>query len=201
VPFGCDATAVPVRDAIGVYDPTKATSPSALETVIGDLAKPNNYIGANSSPDVANANLGNPTAAELNAFVGQIGSVATNVYGTRAAPVNNPSINFGTAANPAIDVVYGNYSMGPTTGYGILVVTGTLTFSGNYSWNGLILVIGDGASVINGGSNGQIFGAFTSPIPPAIRSARPSRTGTAVAATAFSTITAGPTTCSARFLL
>jgi hypothetical protein len=74
--------------------------------------------------------------------------------------VNNPSINLGSAANPAINVVYGNYSMGPSTGYGILVVTGTLTISGNYGWNGLILVIGNGASVMSGGGNGQIVGAL-----------------------------------------
>ena len=81
VPTGCNTTAVPAKDAIGIYDPTGATNPSAVQTVIGDLAKPNNYIGANSSPDVVNANLGNLTAAQLNQFVGQVASVATNVYG------------------------------------------------------------------------------------------------------------------------
>ena len=131
-----------------------ATNPSAVETVIGDLAKPNNYIGANSAPDVHNANLGTMTAADLNSFVSAVSSVATNVYGS-----NPGSINLGTAANPAINVVNGDYSMGPSTGYGILVVTGTLSFHGNYSWNGLILVIGTGASVMSGGGNGQIVGA------------------------------------------
>lgn len=159
VPSGCSTSAVPARDAIGIDDPTNATSPSAVQTVISDLAKPNNYIGANSSPDVVNASLGTLSASELNEFVGQVASAATDVYGTPTATVSNPSINLGTAANPAIDVVNGNYSMGPTTGYGILVVTGTLTFSGNYSWNGLILVIGSGASIMNGGGNGQIVGA------------------------------------------
>lgn len=158
VPSGCNTTAVPSIDAIGIDDPTNATNPSAVQTIIGDLAKPNNYVGANSAPDVVNANLGNPTAAQLNEFVAQIASAATNVYGTPTATVNNPSINLGTAANPPINVVYGNYSMGPSTGYGILVVTGTLTFSGNYSWNGMILVIGNGASIMSGGGNGQIVG-------------------------------------------
>ena len=158
-PSGCNTAAVPSRDAIGVYDPTQATNPSAVQTVLNALGKPNNYIGTNSAPDVHNANLGNPTAADLNGFVDQVASAATNVYGTPTSSVNNPAINLGTAANPAIDVVYGNYSMGPTTGYGILVVTGTLTFSGNYSWNGLVLVIGQGASIMNGGGNGQIVGA------------------------------------------
>jgi hypothetical protein len=108
---------------------------------------------------VANAILGNLSASELNLFVGQVASAATNVYGTPTVSVSNPSINLGTAANPAIDVVYGDYSMGPTTGYGILVVTGTLSIHGNYSWNGLILVIGNGASIMSGGGNGQIVGA------------------------------------------
>jgi len=158
VPSGCNTTALPSIDAIGIDDPTKATNPSAVQTILGDLAKPNNYLGANSAPDVVNANLGNLSASELNLFMGQVASAATNVYGTPTASVNNPTINLGTAANPAIDFVYGNYSMGPSTGYGILAVTGTLTFSGDYSWNGMILVIGNGASIMSGGGNGQIVG-------------------------------------------
>lgn len=160
VPSGCNTTAGPSIDAIGIDDPTNATNPSAVQTIVGDLAKPNNYIGTNSAPDVVNANLGNPTAAQLNEFVAQIASAATNVYGSPTSTVNNPSINLGTAANPPINVVYGNYSMGSSTGYGILVVTGTLTFSGNYSWDGMILVIGNGASIMSGGGNGQIVGGI-----------------------------------------
>jgi hypothetical protein len=153
-PPACNTTPYPSKDAIGIYDPTGATSPSAVDTVISDLGKPNNYIGASSAPDVHNANLGSMTATDLDAFVGAVTSVATNVYGSNPA-----SFNHGTAANPAINVVNGDFNMGPTTGYGILVVTGTLTFSGNYSWNGLILVIGAGASLMNGGGNGQINGS------------------------------------------
>ncbi len=153
-PAGCNTTVFPPKDAIGIYDPTNATDPSAVDTVIGDLAKPNNYIGANSSPDVHNANLGTMTASDLDSFVNSVTSVATNVYGS-----NPSSIYLGTPSNPTITVVNGDYSMGPTTGYGILVVTGALSIHGNYSWNGLILVIGTGASVMSGGGNGQIVGS------------------------------------------
>jgi hypothetical protein len=45
------------------------------------------------------------------------------------------------------------------TMHGILVVTGTLTINGDYGWNGLILVIGSGATVMTGGGNGQIVGS------------------------------------------
>ncbi len=168
---GCDTTPNPAMDSIGVYDPTNATNPSAVQTVINDLGKPNNYIGANSSPDVHNANLGSVTASELTSFVNNsVIPFATGKYCLAGSAVcashpdytqytTNPTINLGSAANPATNVVYGDYTMGPQTGYGTLVVTGTLTISGNYSWNGLIFVIGAGASIMNGGGTGQINGA------------------------------------------
>jgi hypothetical protein len=41
-----------------------------------------------------------------------------------------------------------------------LLVTGTLTFSGDFTWNGLVLVIGDGNIQMNGGGSAQITGAM-----------------------------------------
>jgi Tfp pilus assembly protein PilX len=153
----CGQTAYPAKPAIGVFDdPNNPTSPTAVASVLNALGKPNNYIGAHAAPDIENSygTLGGLTAEGLNAFVQSVAAVATNTYGS-----NPGNINLGSATNPAIDFVNGNYTMGPTTGYGILVVTGTLTFSGDYSWNGLILVIGNGASIMNGGGNGQVNGA------------------------------------------
>ena len=46
-------------------------------------------------------------------------------------------------------------------GGGLLIVTGTLTMSGNPSFSGLILVLGDGRIQRNGGGNGDIYGAIT----------------------------------------
>jgi hypothetical protein len=40
----------------------------------------------------------------------------------------------------------------------VLVVTGTLTISGNMQFNGLVLVIGQGNIVINGGGHGSFYG-------------------------------------------
>ena len=45
-------------------------------------------------------------------------------------------------------------------GCGILVVTGTLTMSGNFSWYGIIFVVGDGHVETNGGGNGNIVGSL-----------------------------------------
>jgi len=59
-----------------------------------------------------------------------------------------------------INVVNGDLSMGPSTGAGILLVTGNLTLSGNPSYNGIILVIGKGTFTKNGGGNGTLNGAL-----------------------------------------
>jgi hypothetical protein len=44
-------------------------------------------------------------------------------------------------------------------GEGLLVVTGTLTMDGNASWDGILLVVGEGIFIRNGGGNGVITGA------------------------------------------
>jgi hypothetical protein len=49
---------------------------------------------------------------------------------------------------------------GGFTGEGILLVEGTLTMSGNPSYNGLILVIGKGVLIKDGGGNGTTNGAI-----------------------------------------
>jgi hypothetical protein len=46
-------------------------------------------------------------------------------------------------------------------GSGILVVTGTLTMQGNIDFKGIILVLGKGQLIRNGGGNGEIFGGIT----------------------------------------
>jgi hypothetical protein len=67
----------------------------------------------------------------------------------------------GTANNPVIDYVNGDATFnGTVQGYGILLVTGTLNMGGNFSWNGVVLAIGKGVAVFNGGGNGQINGTM-----------------------------------------
>jgi hypothetical protein len=48
-----------------------------------------------------------------------------------------------------------------TSGAGMLVVTGTLTIRGNTDFRGVILVLGKGEVIRNGGGNGGIFGGVT----------------------------------------
>jgi hypothetical protein len=48
-----------------------------------------------------------------------------------------------------------------TSGAGMLVVTGTLTMRGNTDFRGIILVLGEGVLIRNGGGNGDIWGGIT----------------------------------------
>jgi hypothetical protein len=60
---------------------------------------------------------------------------------------------------PRIAYASGDISLsGATTGYGILVVTGTLNISGNFSWDGIVVAIGEGTINFSGGGSGTING-------------------------------------------
>jgi hypothetical protein len=41
-----------------------------------------------------------------------------------------------------------------------LIVTGNLTLSGSFNWNGVIMVLGEGNVLRNGGGQGNIYGAM-----------------------------------------
>ena len=65
----------------------------------------------------------------------------------------------GTDANPLITYVNGDFNMGSNSGAGVLIVTGTLAFTGNAGFDGLILVIGQGIMTESGGGNGAFNGS------------------------------------------
>ena len=156
---GCPA---PVNTtAIGVDNSTDANVIATTE-----LPKPNNYPGSSASPDVAGVTLplNEQTPAELEALVAQIESAADSVVQGPATSLPN----YGTAANPVTIVVdspnngaTANLTLsGNITGYGLLVVRGTYTASGSVGWNGVVLVIGQGVVLGNGGGNNSYNGAM-----------------------------------------
>lgn len=161
----CGQTADPAHPAVGAYDDPNANPPT---TSVADITaaipagRTNNYMGSGPSPDVQNVfgalgdSMSNPT--DMLSFSNAVQSQATSA-GTSYG--NNPgSIALGTAGSPIIDYVGGNLTLnGNSTGYGILLVTGTLNFGGDFHWNGLVFVIGDGVLTFNGGGSGQINGS------------------------------------------
>src|SRR5205814_1644676 len=98
-------------------------------------------------------------AAGANVYASNPGSIALGNCITYKIVAGVPTTTCATA-NTVIDYVDGDLTMnGSQTGYGILVVTGTLDMGGNFSWNGLVLVLGDGVLHFNGGGGGQINGS------------------------------------------
>jgi hypothetical protein len=91
------------------------------------------------------------TADKARAFLNDIQTVATDEgrYFTDS-PDND---NFGTVENPKLTFVEGNCDLSGS-GAGMLVVTGQLTLRGNFRFDGIILVVGNGTIVRNGSGGG-----------------------------------------------
>jgi len=71
-----------------------------------------------------------------------------------------PSTPCMSASSPAVIVVNGDFNLhGSGTGYGLLLVTGTLDYDPDASWNGVILVIGEGTFTSSKAGDGSINGA------------------------------------------
>ncbi len=135
---------------------TKAAAPAA------------NYSSPQNTPPVGLVSVAPllQTSGGLDGLVQSITRVADLVLnppsGTRA---DQTSLTSMSATNPLVVVVNGDFHLthanGASTfaGYGLLLVTGTLYYDPDDSWNGIILVIGKG--VFDGsqnGHNGQING-------------------------------------------
>jgi Tfp pilus assembly protein PilX len=171
----CPISAQPPKPAIGA---TSNSNVNSIASAITATGRQDNYVGytcpspsgCSSIPSVANISSqldpSQQTPATLDALVQTLTDNATYVVSGPATGL--PS--YGTAANPVIAVVTGaNNGAGGTgdltlsggvTGYGILVVTGNFNFSGNTGWNGVVLVIGQGYALENGGGSNEFDGAF-----------------------------------------
>lgn len=75
-----------------------------------------------------------------------------------------PASGSATTVNDSVNSSLFTFVDGDCTlmdGAGFLVVTGTLTMQGNPDFRGIILVLGKGELIRNGGGNGEIFGGIT----------------------------------------
>jgi hypothetical protein len=84
-------------------------------------------------------------------------------YFTSGASATASAAGLG-ASNPdgVLTFVDGDFTLGPgsPTGQGTLIVTGNLTLDGNFNWNGVIMVLGEGHVLRSGGGHGNIYGAM-----------------------------------------
>jgi hypothetical protein len=135
------------------------------------VASPNltgNYTNAvATNPDIAAVTL-SPNLSTVGGLNGLVQTITANADAVIAGPVTESnSTNVFPAAmsatNPVTIVVNGDltFSGWRNTGYGLLLVTGKLTYDPDANWDGIILVIGQGwmYSHQNSSSTTQIQGA------------------------------------------
>jgi Tfp pilus assembly protein PilX len=144
--------------AVGAYDNGSVT------TLTGQLNRPGSYTSSTpytATPAVSNVNTQLGPLTTVDGITNLVSSITAAAGPSNVFPNANNSTptNMGTNAAPVINVVQGDLSLGGS-GAGILLVTGTLTMSGTPSFNGLILVIGKGNVVKNGGGNGTLNGSL-----------------------------------------
>ena len=97
------------------------------------------------------------SADRVRSFLGDVEMIANDEDRLfTSSPANG---DFGTAASPKLTFVKGNCELNDN-GAGLLVVTGTLTLKGDFSFDGVVLVLGTGTIIRNGGGGGGIFGGL-----------------------------------------
>jgi hypothetical protein len=115
-------------------------------------------VGATGATPTLTGNWSSPSY--LNQLVSNLANTADVTYSCGIGAPCNGSAPYGTDANPQITYVNGDFNFGSNSGAGLLIVTGTLNITGNSSFDGLILVIGQGKLVENGGGHGQFNGSI-----------------------------------------
>src|SRR6266566_4580763 len=133
------------QPALGSFDdPAVSTLTSAVQ---GPPNRSNQYTSAapypafpaisNTYSTLSTDSVNLTTVDGLTTFANMITTAAgPNVYPNGTVPTH-----LGTPGSPVVNVVNGDLTIGGS-GAGVLLVTGQLTLNGDFSWNGLILVIG-----------------------------------------------------------
>jgi Flp pilus assembly protein TadG len=147
----------PPKSPLPVIGTTCAGNASQAQTTV-DNSKPNTVTNNPNGKvaQISNSDLASwlQTADGARSLLNDLQAKAVSMgrYFT-SAPAD-----MGSSSNPQFTFVDGDCSL--SGGSGLLVVTGGLTMSGNSGFNGIILVLGDGAMVRSGGGNGDILGAI-----------------------------------------
>ena len=166
VPFCAAGPPVP---AIGVFDGSDRTT---VRNGIPTADQPN-YTGSAAVPDVevSGAFGALQTPSQFDALAQSIAQSADVVYpsGPTTYPlttVTGSTLSAQTAgmisSNPMTVVINGNLDLNGWhyTGYGLLLVTGNLNYDPDASWQGMVLVIGQGTVTGSRAGSGEFDGAF-----------------------------------------
>ncbi|MCU1303555.1 MAG: hypothetical protein JWQ87_3839 [Candidatus Sulfotelmatobacter sp.] len=173
----CATTQPTQSPAISTGDTTGATG--IVTNLQGPPDRTGNYTGTGTAPSVVNEGStgGNQltgtwsSPGALNNMVSSLANGADKVYTCAIGTPCTGSGPYGTDAAPQVTYVNGDFNFGNASGSGVLIVTGSLNITGNSSFNGLILVVGQGIINESGGGNGQFNGSVflartNSPVSP-----------------------------------
>lgn len=127
-----------------------------------------NYTGTGGTPSIVNSGPGGTnqlsgewsSPSQLNTLVANMANAADVSYSCGIGAPCSGRGPYGTDSAPQITYVSGDFNFGPNSGSGVLIVTGTLNINGQSSFNGLILVIGQGVMTEQGSGNGQFNGSI-----------------------------------------
>jgi hypothetical protein len=154
----------PSLPAIGVLNSTGYTNVHDNTLV---APQPGNYTGGGlSTPSVSpnpyvhpsNTTVDMTDAVSLSNFLPIVQNGADSVLNGPRTEADMPSAM--TSLNPMTVYVNGDLSLNSFTGYGLLVVRGNLTYSGDSGWKGIVIVLGGTITATNApGSNGEFDGA------------------------------------------
>ena len=146
--------------AIGFTNSSDSSSISAAAVPKSNYLSPSGVtaVGSVSMPTLLQ------TPSGLDALVHNITQSADKVIDgpvTQSGTINIMPSGM-SATNPMIVVVNGDLTINGwhNTGYGLLLVTGTLTYDPDASWDGIILVIGKGQFLSTQSGTGQINGVL-----------------------------------------
>jgi len=128
--------------------------------------QPGNYTGGGvPTPSVSNpyvhpqnstVDMTDPISLSL--FLPVVQNAADSVLNGPRTEADMPSAM--TPSNPMTVYVNGDLSLTGFTGYGLLVVRGNLTYSGDSGWKGFVIVLGGTITATNApGSSGEFDGA------------------------------------------
>jgi hypothetical protein len=164
-PAACTVTGPAQVPAVSTGDQAGVTAID--NSLIGPPNRTGNYTGTGSTPSVVNEGStgGNllsgawSSPAQLNSLVSTLANGADVTYTCGIGTPCNGTGPYGTTTAPRVTYVNGDFNFGSNSGAGVIVVTGTLSITGNSSFNGLVLVIGQGILLGQGGGNSQFNGS------------------------------------------
>lgn len=161
----CSLPALPPEPAIGY---TNSSDASATNVIAGTTLRPANYVGSAPPPPapptpsvsqvVVASNLQKPSQVE--SLIQNIMQGADVVIAGPADRTSLPTTM--SASNPMTIVVNGDLDLNGwrDTGYGLLLVTGSLNYDPDATWKGIVLVLGKGTFTASRAGTGHIEGAM-----------------------------------------